>query len=78
MSHAVFADASNVRARELQANALEQLGFQAESSTFRNAYLMGAMELREGPPANRNPNVRARSLVREMTVDQVFDTIAVR
>jgi alkyl sulfatase BDS1-like metallo-beta-lactamase superfamily hydrolase len=78
VNHAVFADASNVRARELQANALEQLGFQAESSTFRNAYLMGAMELREGPPANRNPNVRARSLVREMTVDQVFDTIAVR
>ncbi|MEK0444385.1 MAG: hypothetical protein RL507_1238, partial [Actinomycetota bacterium] len=29
-------------------------------------------------PANPNPNVRARSLVREMTVDQVFDTIAVR
>ena len=78
VNHAVFADASNERARELQANALEQLGFQAESSTFRNAYLMGAMELREGPPANRNPNVRARSLVREMTVDQVFDTIAVR
>jgi len=78
VNHAVFADPTNLRARGLQAGALEQLGYQAESATFRNAYLMGAMELRKGPPANPNPNVRARSLVREMTIDQVFDTIAVR
>ena len=78
VNHLVFADATNQRARELQANALEQLGYQSESATFRNAYLMGAMELRQGPPTNPNPNVRARSLVRQMTVDQVFDTIAVR
>jgi alkyl sulfatase BDS1-like metallo-beta-lactamase superfamily hydrolase len=36
------------------------------------------MELRIGPPSNPNPNVRARSLVREMSIEQVFDTIAVR
>ena len=78
VNHLVFADATNQRARALQADALEQLGYQAESATFRNAYLMGAMELRQGPPVNRNPNVRARSLVREMTIDQIFDTIAVR
>lgn len=78
VNHLVFADPTNARARDLQARALEQLGYQAESATFRNAYLMGAMELRQGPPANPNPNVRARSLVREMTVDQVFDTISVR
>jgi alkyl sulfatase BDS1-like metallo-beta-lactamase superfamily hydrolase len=78
VNHLVFAEPTNERARSLQARALEQLGYQAESSTFRNAYLMGAMELRQGPPANPNPNVRARALVREMTVDQVFDTIAVR
>ena len=78
VNHLVFADPTNSAARLLQARTLEQLGYQAESATFRNAYLMGAMELRQGPPANKNPNVRARSLVREMTVDQVFDTIAVR
>ena len=78
VNHLVFAEPTNTAARSLQARALEQLGYQAESATFRNAYLMGAMELRQGPPANPNPNVRARSLVREMTVDQVFDTIAVR
>jgi alkyl sulfatase BDS1-like metallo-beta-lactamase superfamily hydrolase len=78
MNHAVFADPSNEEARALQASALEQLGYQAESATFRNAFLMGAMELRKGPPSNPNPNVRARSLVREMSIEQVFDTIAVR
>ena len=78
VNHLVFADPTNAQARDLQARALEQLGYQAESATFRNAYLMGAMELRQGPPANPNPNVRARSLVREMTIDQVFDTISVR
>ncbi|MEY4400983.1 MAG: hypothetical protein RL072_848 [Actinomycetota bacterium] len=78
VNHLVFAEPTNEKARSLQARALEQLGYQAESATFRNAYLMGAMELRQGPPANPNPNVRARALVREMTVDQVFDTIAVR
>jgi alkyl sulfatase BDS1-like metallo-beta-lactamase superfamily hydrolase len=35
-------------ARNLEADALEQLGYQQESSTFRNAYLLGAFELRTG------------------------------
>ena len=49
----MFADPTNAEARELQADALEQLGYQSESATFRNAYLMGAQELRHGhPPRN--------------------------
>ncbi|NCX32239.1 MAG: MBL fold metallo-hydrolase, partial [Actinobacteria bacterium] len=55
VNHLVFAEPTNTAARSLQARALEQLGYQAESATFRNAYLMGAMELRQGPPANPNP-----------------------
>ena len=78
VNHLVFADPTNEAARHLQADTLEQLAYQAESSTFRNAYLMGAQELRQGPPANRNPNVRARGLIREMTIEQVFDALAVR
>eukprot|EP01036_Dinobryon_divergens_P029490 gene29490-38593_t len=46
VNHLVFADPTNVAGRHLQADALEQLGYQAESATFRNAYLMGAQELR--------------------------------
>ena len=44
----VYADPENKDARYLCADALEQLGYQAESGTWRNAYLSGAKELREG------------------------------
>src|SRR5215470_19182329 len=50
MSHVVFADPANTDARSLGAEALEQLGYAAESATWRNAYLLGAQELRHGLP----------------------------
>ena len=39
-------DASVQRAQALGADALEQLGYQAESATWRNSYLLAARELR--------------------------------
>jgi alkyl sulfatase BDS1-like metallo-beta-lactamase superfamily hydrolase len=78
VNHLVFADPTNTAARNLQADALEQLAYQAESSTFRNAYLMGAQELRSGRSVNPNANVRARGLLLEMTIEQVFDALSVR
>ncbi|MGK2956605.1 MAG: alkyl/aryl-sulfatase [Solirubrobacterales bacterium] len=48
MNHVVFADPKNQEARELAADALEQMGYQTESSTWRNAFLNGAQELRIG------------------------------
>lgn len=47
----VYADPSNTEARRLCADALEQLGYQCESGTWRNCYLTGAMELRAATPA---------------------------
>jgi alkyl sulfatase BDS1-like metallo-beta-lactamase superfamily hydrolase len=41
MNQVVFADPANRQAREHGADALEQLGYQAEAATWRNAYLMG-------------------------------------
>jgi len=72
----VFADPTHQAARELQADALEQLGYQAESATFRNAYLTGAQELRNGPPPAR-PMARS-GLVAALTLEQAFDAIAIR
>jgi len=48
MDQVVFADPSNKEARNLAADAFEQLGYLAESATWRNAYLLGAQELRNG------------------------------
>ena len=44
--HLVFADPNNENARYLEADALEQLGYQTENGTWRNNFLVGAAELR--------------------------------
>ncbi|HTP60932.1 MAG TPA: alkyl sulfatase dimerization domain-containing protein, partial [Burkholderiales bacterium] len=50
LNHVVFAQGDNKAAKELLARTYEQLGYAAESATWRNAYLTGAAELRDGPP----------------------------
>ena len=76
VNHVVFADPENLEARSLQADALEQLGYQSESATWRNAYLMGAKELREGTPDwGRVPT---RDMSQAMSVEHLFDVIGVR
>src|SRR5207244_12541377 len=51
VSHLVFADPDNQAARALLADTFEQLGNASESSTWRNAYLFAAQELRQGRTA---------------------------
>ena len=76
VNHVVFADPANREARTLQADALEQLGYQSESATWRNAYLMGAKELREGTPDwGRVPT---RDMSQAMSAEHLFDVIGVR
>ncbi|MDH3755168.1 MAG: MBL fold metallo-hydrolase [Acidimicrobiia bacterium] len=50
-SHVVFADPDNEEAKELLADAFEQLGYQSESAPWRDFYLYGAHELRNGTNA---------------------------
>ncbi len=76
LNHLVFADPDNTAARELQADTFEQLGYQCESATFRNAYLSGAQELRNGlPPARPNNRI---GYLDAMTVGQLLDSTAVK
>jgi alkyl sulfatase BDS1-like metallo-beta-lactamase superfamily hydrolase len=80
VNHVVFADPSNVQARALQADALEQLGYQSEAGPWRNFYLTGAQELRQGPPRGSGAGVGAgqAAILRGMTIDMVFDLLGVR
>jgi alkyl sulfatase BDS1-like metallo-beta-lactamase superfamily hydrolase len=72
----VFADPSNQEARQLCADALEQLGYQAESGTWRNAYLTGALELREGNQSEKAKTSSGGMDVRlAMTGDMILDLI---
>ena len=72
----VYADPSNQAARDLCADALEQMGYQAESGPWRSAYLMGAWELREGNQAEKEgTNLGRESTIRSMTVDMILTYI---
>ena len=74
----VFADPSNQKARNLCADALEQLGYQAESGAWRNAYLMGAAELRNGNLSGRARTANGlTNSMRAMTVSMLLDYIAI-
>ncbi len=77
VNHVVFAEPENRAARELQADALEQLGYGAENATWRNFFLIGAKELREGisgtPTDPAPPDVLAA-----LSVEQILDAMAIR
>ena len=48
LNKVVFADPANADAKALLARAYDQLGYQSEDSLWRNIYLTGAEELRDG------------------------------
>lgn len=75
----VFADPSNQAARNLQADALEQLGYQAENAGWRNSYLVAAQELRNGVPRNL-PSLRVSNpdALAAMDTGLLFDYLGVR
>jgi hypothetical protein len=78
LRHAVFADPRHTAARELQADAFQQLAYQAESGPWRDIYLTGAKELREGTPPMDYPVRPSAASIGGMTPLQVFDYLAVR
>ncbi len=75
LDHAVFVDENNAAARALYADTLEQLAFGAENGTWRNFFLSGATELREGnfgtPTATAAP-----AIVAQLSAEQLFDSLS--
>ena len=74
----VFAEPDNQAARALCADAFEQLGYQAESATWRNAYLTGAQELRRGVAQLAPRPMLSPDLLAAVRTETLFDFIAVR
>jgi alkyl sulfatase BDS1-like metallo-beta-lactamase superfamily hydrolase len=77
MKHAVYAHPDHKAARELAANAMEQMGFQAESATWRNAFLLAAQEYRLGTPKPFT-QVLGGTLLPAVSNALLFDALAVR
>jgi alkyl sulfatase BDS1-like metallo-beta-lactamase superfamily hydrolase len=78
LGHLVFAEPDNRAARALLADTLEQLGYGAESATWRNAYLYGAQELRQGMPKVPPRAPMPRETLGALRTEQLWDVLAVR
>ncbi|VAZ80992.1 Putative alkyl/aryl-sulfatase YjcS [Mycobacterium persicum] len=76
LDHAVFTDSNHAAARQLYADTLEQLAYGAENATWRNFFLSGATELRDG---NLGTSGQAPSptFFDQLTLDQIFDVVAI-
>ncbi len=77
MRDLVYANPENREARELGADALEQLGYQAEAGTWRSAYLVGAHELRHGVITPKHVGLQP-DLMQALQISMFFDSMAVR
>jgi alkyl sulfatase BDS1-like metallo-beta-lactamase superfamily hydrolase len=76
LKHLVFAEPGNWDARYLLADVLEQLGYQAESGSWRSAYLQGAHELRNGTSQVDGADQGHATLIKAMSPQQIFDVLA--
>lgn len=77
LQHVVNVDPGHMEARALLADALEQLGYQAESGPWRNFYLCGALELRDGLPAGKAVRISA-GMAQGMPLTDLYKAMAVR
>ena len=78
LKNVVFANPNNQQAKNLQADAFEQLAYQSESGIWRDLYLSGAKELREGVPAAKNnlPGA-AYKFLSGLTPEAIFDYLSI-
>lgn len=74
----VYAEPDNDQARALLADTFEQLGYQSECATWRNAYLYGAQELRQGVMEMTISRTLGPDLMQAMSVSTMLDFLAVQ
>lgn len=74
LKHAVFADPDHTGAKNTLADVFERLGHGAECATWRNCYLVGARELREGVSRT---DIAASSMMAALSVEQLLDSVAI-
>ena len=76
LNHAVFGDPGNSAAKELLAKTYEQMGYMAEAATWRNAYLTGAQELRNGPPAKGVSKALMMDMLMQTPTERFLEAMA--
>ena len=78
LKHIVFAAPNNQQAKQLLANTYEQLAYQAESAPWRDVYLSGAFELRNGAPKQGHKLAEAEGMLSHTPLHLFFDSMAAR
>lgn len=78
LNHLVFAEPDNADAKALLAKTYDQLGYQAESAPWRDAYLTGAYELRHGTPKQVLDMSSTVELLRSTPMPRFLDAMAAR
>ncbi len=76
LDHAVFADDTHAGARALLADTFDQLAYRAENATWRNFFLSGAVELRDGNFGTA-AQTTSLTLMSQLTPEQIFDGLAI-
>ncbi|WP_192564576.1 alkyl/aryl-sulfatase [Pseudomonas gozinkensis] len=76
LDQAVLAKPDDTAAKELLARAYEQMGYQAESATWRNSYLTAAMELRNGPPVKGVKRSDLIELMKQTPTERFLEAMA--
>ncbi|RZT25028.1 alkyl sulfatase BDS1-like metallo-beta-lactamase superfamily hydrolase [Mycobacterium sp. BK558] len=75
LDHAIFTDENHQGARQLYADTLEQLAYGSETATWRNFFLAGATELRDGNFGT--PTTTSTTMAAQLSPEQMFDVLAI-
>lgn len=77
LDHAIFTDGDHAAARALYSDTLEQLAYGSENATWRNFFMSGATELRDGNFGTATTTT-SLTLLNQLTPEQIFDSLAIR
>ena len=78
MNHVIFANPNNQKAKNLSADAMEQLAYQSESAVWRAYFLTGALELRNGVQVLPTPQPGSPDMIKALPFSNFLDFLAVR
>ena len=76
LKHAVYANPQDKAATELMARSFEQMGYMAESAAWRNVYLTGALEARNGAPKAGYSPTLLLDMLQQTPIERFLDRMA--
>lgn len=76
LKHVVYVAPQNTEVKNLLADTFDHLGFASESSAWRNFYLTGSLELRQGPPEKGMPRESLIEMLNQTPIERFLEAMA--